>query len=115
MNKQTTIIIHKGIIKDFYGSWGSGLGTLVINDIKDGRVEISCDNAPTVRALEDAFGNVITDGHTVGDGYKNQEIFYCYDDMGLCLDGFLPVSLASRELKEKYKSQFKIKRKKVKK
>jgi len=31
--------------------------------------------------------------------------------MGLCLGGFLPVSLASRELKEKYKKQFKVRKK----
>jgi len=105
--------IYKGIIKDFQGSWGSGLGTLIINDINEGRVEMPCDNAPTVRALEDAFGNVIGNGHNVKEkpGYKNQEIFYAYDEMGLCLGGFLPVSLASRELKEKYKKQFKVKKK----
>ena len=110
MDKQE---IHKGIIKGFSGSWGSGLAMLEIEDFQGGRVEIPCDNAPTVRALENAFGNVIGNGYDVKSkpGYKNQEIFYTYDDMGLCLGRFVPASLASRETVEKYRKQFKVKTK----
>ena len=99
--------IRKGIIKDFQGSWGSGLGTLIIKDSETGVTDhLSCDNAATVRALEACFGNVITEGHTAdGKGYKDQEVFWSMDDMGLVLGGFTPVDDASLELVEKYKNQ----------
>ncbi|GAJ02911.1 unnamed protein product, partial [marine sediment metagenome] len=64
--------IRKGRLIQFRGSWGSGLGTLEIEDSETGeREQVPCDNGATVRALEAAFGNVITPVHTAnGDGYK---------------------------------------------
>jgi len=86
--------MKKGFIKGFRGSWGSGLGTLIIQDSETNEVDhVPCDNAPTVRALEGCFGNTIDDGHTVKSepGFINKEIFWAYDDMGLTLEGFSPV------------------------
>lgn len=51
--------IEKGMIREFHGSWMSGLGTLVIEDELGCIHHVPCDNAPTVRALEGAFGDVI--------------------------------------------------------
>jgi len=88
-------VIKKGKILEFRGSWGSGLGTLFIEDSETGEVEaVLCENGPTVRALEAAFGNVITPGHSAcGSGHKGQEIFWSVDDLGL-LSGFTPVEQA---------------------
>jgi len=85
--------MRRGIIRKFQGSWGSGIGYLLIEDSKTHKVEsIPCDNAPTVRALERAFGNIITEGHTAnGAGYKGKEIYWEYDNFGLVLAGFTPV------------------------
>jgi len=85
--------IRKGRLIQFRGSWGSGLGTLEIEDSETGLHEqVFCDNGATVRALEAAFGNVITDGHTAnGDGYKGQEVYWSLDELGLVLEGFTPV------------------------
>ena len=83
-----------GIIRGFAGSWGSGLGHLIIEDIETGNIEhVPCDNGPTVRALEACFGNVIGDAHNVDDqgGHIGQEIYWDYDEFGLCLGGFTPV------------------------
>jgi len=69
--------IHRGIIKGFSGSWGSGLGYLSIEDSKTSIVEsIPCDNGATVRALEGCFGNVIGKGHCIKEspGYIDAEI-----------------------------------------
>ncbi len=76
----------KGTIEGFSGSWGSGMGYLII----DGK-PIPCDNAPTVRALEGCFGNVIARGHSVNnDAIKGKEVVYSVDGIGLLL-GFTPV------------------------
>ena len=85
--------LRKGRLIQFRGSWGSGLGTLEIEDSETGeREHVPCDNGATVRALEAAFGNVITDGHTAnGDGYKNREVYWSLDEFGLVLAGFTPV------------------------
>jgi len=65
---------------------------------------VSCDNPATVRALELAFGNVITDGHTAnGDGYKGREVYWSLDEFGLVLAAFTPVEDASPELLDCYK------------
>lgn len=92
--------IMKGKLLQFRGTWGSGIGCLVIEDSETGDVEvIPCDNAPTVRALDACFGNVITAGHTArGIGYKGKEVYWSYDEMGLILAGFTPVEDASEEL-----------------
>ena len=79
-----------GKIIGFSGSWGSGVGFLKI-ETKNGILNIPCENGATVRALESAFGNMITEGHTAnGNGYKNKEIVFIVGDFGL-LEGFIPV------------------------
>ena len=85
--------IRKGKLIQFGGSWGSGLGTLEIEDSETGVPElVPCDNGATVRALEAAFGNVITDGHTAnGGGYKGREVYWSLDELGLVLEWFTPV------------------------
>jgi len=85
--------VRKGKLIQFGGSWGSGLGTLEIEDSETGERElVHCDNPATVRALESAFGNVITDGHTAnGGGYKGREVYWSLDEFGLVLEGFTPV------------------------
>lgn len=92
--------IYKGKIRGFGGSWLSGLGFLLIEDSDTHTIEsVPCENSSTVRALESAFGNVITEGHTAnGNGYKGQEIFWSYDEAGIVLGGFTPVGEASDEL-----------------
>ncbi len=85
--------LRKGKLIQLRGSWGSGLGTLEIEDSETGECElVPCDNGATVRALEAAFGDVITEGHTAsGDGYKGREVYWSYDELGLVLEGFTPV------------------------
>ena len=85
--------VRKGRLIQFHGSWGSGLGTLEIEDSETGAHElIPCDNGATVRALEAAFGDVITEAHTAnGDGYKGREVYWSLDEFGLVLEGFTPV------------------------
>ena len=92
--------IKKGRLIQFRGSWGSGLGSLEIEDSETGVPEhVPCDNGATVRALEDAFGDVITEGHTAnGNGYKGREVYWSYDEFGLVLEGFTPIEDASDEL-----------------
>ena len=94
--------IRKGRLIQFHGSWGSGLGILEIEDSETGEHEhVPCDNGATVRALEAAFGDVITLGHTAnGDGYKGREIYWSYDELGLVLEGFTPITDAPPELAE---------------
>jgi len=96
--------IRKGKLIQFGGSWGSGLGTLEIEDSETGeREQVHCDNSATVRALEAAFGNVITPVHTAnGGGYKGREVYWSYDELGLVLGGFTPVEDASPELVDHY-------------
>ena len=79
-------IVHRGIIEGFHGSWLSGLATLIIS----GR-PVHCDNAPTVRALEGCFGDVIAEGHSVNQkGIVGKDIVYSMDEMGLILEAFTP-------------------------
>lgn len=93
-------MIRRGFIRGFRGSWGSGLGYLDIEDSETGVLDtVPCDNGATVRALEAAFGDVITEGHTAnGNGCKGKEIYWCTDAMGLVLEGFTPVDEATPEL-----------------
>lgn len=102
--------IRKGKIIGFHGTWGSGLGYLSIKR-EDGVVEtISCENAPTVRALDDAFGNVIKDHMVDNKAIEGKEIYYSIGDFGL-LEAFTPVEEASAELLESYrKSKEKLKK-----
>ena len=92
--------IRKGRLIQFGGSWGSGLGTLEIEDSETGeREHVPCDNGATVRALEAAFGNVITPAHTAnGSGYKGREVYWSLDELGLVLAGFTLVEDASLDL-----------------
>ncbi len=92
--------LRKGRLIQFGGSWGSGLGTLEIEDSETGERElVPCDNGATVRALEAAFGNVITPAHTAnGNGYKGQEVYWSLDEFGLVLAGFTPVEDGSPAL-----------------
>lgn len=81
------MVIYRGTIRSFRGSWGSGLGFLELEDGKS----VSCDNALTVRALDAAFDGVIADGHRVDNqALAGKEIVYWYDDLGLVLGGFMP-------------------------
>jgi benzoyl-CoA reductase/2-hydroxyglutaryl-CoA dehydratase subunit BcrC/BadD/HgdB len=76
----------RGTITGFQGSWMSGIANLMI----DG-VPVLCDNGPTVRALEAAFGNVIDNAHCVNqEAIIGKEIYYSEDFMGM-LEGFTPV------------------------
>ena len=97
----------KGRLIQFHGSWGSGLATLEIEDSETGVHElVPCDNGATVRALEAAFGDVITEAHTAkGDGYKGQEVYWSLDEFGLVLEGFTPVEDAPPEVVEHYKKE----------
>lgn len=99
--------IYKGTIRGFRGSWGSGLGYLIIDDDERGRVSVPCDNAPTVRALEGCFGNVISKAHTVNPrgGHVGKKVYYSLDDFGIILEGFSPVRGASPELKKLFKDE----------
>jgi hypothetical protein len=64
--------MDRGTIEGFSGSWGSGLGFLII----DGQ-PVPCDNAATVRALDACFGGVIAPGHLVDqESVVSQEICY---------------------------------------
>lgn len=81
----------KGTILGFYGSWGSGIATLSIKTETGEHKNIPCENAPTVRALDAMFGNVIDSGHTLNiDAIKDKKIEYKMDDMGLMLGWIAP-------------------------
>jgi len=81
--------VYLGEIVDFRGTWGSGIGYLCF---KDGR-DVPCENAPTVRALDSAFGDVIT-GHSVDlDALVGKEIIWWHGDMGMMMGGFIPADL----------------------
>ena len=99
--------IRKGKIVDFIGSWGSGIAQLTMEDSETGKIEfVPCENGPTVRALEDAFGEVITPGHTAnGNGYKGKEVFWAWDEMGLMMASFMPVEMAPASLIKDYENQ----------
>jgi len=99
--------IKKGRLIQFRGSWGSGLATLEIKDSETSAHElIPCDNGATVRALEAAFGDVITEEHTAnGDGYKAREVYWSLDELGLVLEGFTPVEDAPPELVDCYQEK----------
>ena len=69
----------RGVIRALHGSWLSGIAEL---ELDTGSVH--CENAPTVRALEAAFGDVITTGHSINqDAIRGREIMYDVDEVGL--------------------------------
>lgn len=99
--------IRKGVLRGFRGSWGSGIATLLIEDSRTGAVEsVPCENAPTARALNAAFGNCIGDGHTVDDaGFVGNTVYWQYDSMGMMLAGFVPECEAPEEVVDAYEQQ----------
>lgn len=108
-------MVKKGQIKDFSGTWGSGIAILKVK-LDTGKImNIPSDNAPTVRALESAFGNIISAGHKADiKNAKNKWIFFELTDWGT-LKGFVPEGEASPELLEDYKRQTRLAKKKLKK
>ena len=84
--------VHLGTIQGFSGSWGSGVGFLSFLNDDGSEYSVPCDNGATVRALDAAFGDVISPGHCVDvSAICGQRVAWFYDDMGLMLGGFLPV------------------------
>ena len=104
--------IHRGKIMDFGGSWGSGLAVLTIKDSDTKEVRrLTVENAPTVRSLEAAFGEVIGPSHTLNvKAIKGKEIFWGPGEW-LDMGWFVPVDEAPPELVDDYEKQ-KIKLKK---
>jgi hypothetical protein len=85
----STMTVHHDVIKGASGSWGSGLATL---EFKNGG-SVHSDNGPLFRALESAFGQVVTAGHTAnGKGHVGKHIIWWHDDMGLTMGGFVPLA-----------------------
>jgi hypothetical protein len=83
---------HVGTITAFRGSWGSGVGFLEFLNDDGSEYSVPCDNGPTVRALDAAFGDVISPGHSVDNAaIAGQRVAWFYDDMGLLLGGFVPL------------------------
>jgi hypothetical protein len=97
--------IFKGKIVSFKGSQNSGIGYLNIKDSATGLVfSIPCEKTPTIRALENCFGNFISSdrkANKVG-GHTFQEIFWFYDQDGGILKGFVPVDQAPNEIADLY-------------
>jgi hypothetical protein len=95
-------MIKKGQIMGFEGSWGSGIATLTLKG-EDGRiVNIPCDNGPTVRSLESAYGNIIGESHTASiKNIKGKWIYYDTEEWGT-LAGFTPEEEATPEVIEAY-------------
>lgn len=73
-----------GKIIGFNATRGSGIATLILFK-RDGTLDyVICDNAQTVRALDDAFGGVIADGHMVNvEAIRGKEIEYKKDQFGV--------------------------------
>ena len=84
-----------GIIRGFRGSWSSGIGLLMIQDSNTGEIEsVPCENASTIRALDDCFGNIIEAGNVVSQArfeLGDLEIDWDFDDLGIMLGWFSPV------------------------
>ena len=101
------VIIHKGKIIGFSGSWESGLASLQVKDSRTGKIQnLSADNAPLFRALERAFGGVLGAGHTASiANIKGKEIYWVKGDW-VDIGGFTPVEEASVELERQYEKQF---------
>lgn len=75
---------YVGEIINFEGSWNSGLAMLIVKNKNGKIIRIPCDNAPTVRALDSMFNNVITKNHAVNiDAIKGKTIEYEIDDFGV--------------------------------
>lgn len=102
--------ILKGTIVQLIGHFMSGLATLVVDqEIEPGgprvRSSVFCDNAPTVRTLDRAFGGFIGEGHTfLNEVIEGKEIYYTVDGFGI-LEGFTPVEEAPPEMVRIYEQQ----------
>lgn len=73
-----------GTIKRFIGSWGSGIAQLVVEDDQGHTDVISCENGPTVKALDRMFPGFIKPGHVVDpNAIIGHRISYGIDMMGL--------------------------------
>ena len=100
-------MISKGTIISFAGTYTSGIAYLVIEEERQGRVSVPCENAPTARALHHCFKDVIAPGHTVDNvngGHVGAEIYYSVDGLGM-LEGFTPTLEAPQELVQAYEGQ----------
>lgn len=86
--------IRRAVIQSIAGSFGSGILSLHLLDSNTGELSIvHADNGPTVRALAASFPGVIGPGHTLhAPAVIDKEIFWWYDDLGLCLGGIAPVN-----------------------
>lgn len=78
-----------GTIVGFEGTTLSGLGYLFIQDDEGLRI-IPCDNAVTVRALDDCFENVICGMQVNNDAIRGRRIQFETDWSGL-LEWFAPL------------------------
>lgn len=110
---EVEIDVYRGVIAGIHGgSWMSGMIQIRIDqvavtetpvggfEVGTEAVLIPADNAPTIRALEAAFGGVIDEGHTFNpDAVIGKEIYFTWDDMGMTLAGFTPVEEAGEELR----------------
>jgi hypothetical protein len=80
--------MKRGKIIGLEGSCGSGIATLYVENSNGDTIPLYCENSPTIRALDDAFGGVITPGHSVNvAAIKGKVIYYSEDSMGM-LEGF---------------------------
>ena len=86
-------MIYKGKIVMLTTSWASGLGVLVVDDKKRGKVPVPCERAQTERALACAFGD--------SDGPAGKDIYYRIDEYGILLD-FHPSEDAPPEIVRQY-------------
>ena len=91
--------IIRGKIIILWGLPGSGLAYLNLLLENKTMVSIPCDNGVTVRAFDNAFGNVIRPDHSVNPdgGHINQEIIAEIGDDGI-LNGFAPVVMLVEDL-----------------
>lgn len=83
--------VETGTIIGLYGSWESGLAVLKI--IRDDGIQddVFCDNAPTVRAFDAAFDDVIGESHTINSrALRGKRISYSKNWLGI-LEGFTPL------------------------
>ena len=104
MTEESTI--YKGKIIGFASSFKTGMATLFIKrDDGEGHV-IMCESAPTVKALQKTFGNVVSRDNTIkkNGGHINKKIYYCLNAVGI-LSCFVPASSAPSELADAYKIQ----------
>ena len=95
--------LKRGTIIEFQGSYMSGLAMLVVKDENDMVKYVSCENTSMVKALESAFGNVISNSHNVKSdgGHVGKDIFYHVDDFGV-IEWFIPVEDAPKEIIQMY-------------